>query len=252
MRSNLVRPSESLIGGPTPDLDPYFNREGRDSGNTPKWVAPSDEYLRRDLLPTEATFRVAGTVGMIFGAATFVIFAVPVSRMLVTAAEPGGVMLAPDWIWRRWVARMSVDLTLAVVGVVMSWGLSRLRPWARWGLLGLGIVPPAALASGIGTLIWSSDPDHRELGRGLIHPCVGAFVYPASIVMLRAAFGRRGRSILNSGYAPILARTPKQHPDLAGAIPAGIGLACAIDLGYWTVLFLILSLLVVLGVIRTV
>src|SRR4051812_31830654 len=138
MRRDRTEARMSCPGGPTPDLDPYFVPESDGLKDDAKWAPPREEDIRRDLLPTEAAFRVAGTIGMVLGASVFVIFAVPVSGMLREAGEPGGILLGEDWRWRRWVARMASVLTLAVVGAVTSWGLRRRRPWTRWSLIVLG------------------------------------------------------------------------------------------------------------------
>ena len=100
-------------GGPTPDFDPHFALVGHARKGGAKAASSIEEEIRRELLPTEATFRIAGTTAMVLAAAVFVIFAVPVSCMLRRGWEPGGVFTEEDWISRRWVARMSSILTLA-------------------------------------------------------------------------------------------------------------------------------------------
>jgi hypothetical protein len=52
-------------GAPSPDLNPYFVPEGHGPKGGAKWAPPGEEVIRRDLLPTEAAFRVAGTIGMV-------------------------------------------------------------------------------------------------------------------------------------------------------------------------------------------
>jgi hypothetical protein len=84
-------------------------------------VATGEEDVQRDLLPTEAAFRVAGTIAMVLAASVFVSFAATVSGILREAAEPGGVLLGEGWLWRRWVAWMASVLTLAVVAAVTGW-----------------------------------------------------------------------------------------------------------------------------------
>ena len=37
-------------------------------------------------------------------------------------------------MYRRWVARMSCVISIAVIAFVTSWGLFRLRNWGRWAL----------------------------------------------------------------------------------------------------------------------
>ncbi len=50
-----------------------------------------EEDIHRDLLPTEAVFRVAGTVGMVLGDLVFVLSTVPVSVLRRGAGESGGL-----------------------------------------------------------------------------------------------------------------------------------------------------------------
>lgn len=242
----------NLPGGPTPDFDPYFVPEDHGPEGGAKGVPLREEDIRRDLLPTEAAFRVAGTVGMVLGASVFVIFAVPVSGMLREAGEPGGVLLDEDWRWRRWVARMASILTLAVVGAVTSWGLSRRRPWARWALIVLGAVPPSALVAGLGLRIGVAAPGLRELGDIMTMPCVGVVVFPASIAAYWAACSRRGREVLGPHYEGMVARTPKLSPRLSTGLLAGLGLAGATVILYWTLDLMFLGVLAACGVIRSI
>ncbi len=241
----------SDLGGPAPDLDPYFVAEGQGPKDGAKGAAPEEADVRRDLLATEAALRIAGTIGMVLGALIFVIFAVPVSSILREAGDPGGILHGEDWVWRRWVARMATVLTLSIVGVATCWGLRRLRPWARWPLIVLGAVPPLALVAGLGLRARSDDPALRALGDAMTMPCVGVFVYPASIAAFWAACGRRGRAVLGPHYDAMVPRTPKLSPDWDAGAPAGLGLAFALLILYWTVMILFLSALVACGVIRT-
>jgi hypothetical protein len=238
--------------GPTPDLDPYFVPEGHGSKGGTKWAPRGEAEIRSDLLPTEAALRVAGTIGMVLSASTFVIFAVPVSGMLREAGGPDGILLVEDWLWRRWVARMASLLTLAVVAAVNCWGLSRLRPWARWPLVALAAVPPLALVAGLGLRAWSADPALRELGDVMTMPCVGLVVYPASIAACWAACSRRGRTVLSPHYEGMVARTPKLSARLTTGLPAGLALALAMLILYWTLLLTFLGALVACGVIRSI
>src|SRR4051794_28442911 len=236
---------------PTPELDPYFVADGDDSKGGAKGGLSGGDEIRRDLLATEAAFRVAGTIGMVLGASVFALFAVPVSGMLRVAVEPGGVLLVEDWKWRRWVARMAAVLTLAVLATVTSWGLSRPRPWARWALIALGSVPPLASVAGIWLLVRAADPARRELGEVLMMPCVGAFVFPASIAAYRAAFSRRGRAVLSPDYEDVVARTPKLSPIPRSGLRSGLWLASAMLILYWTLLLTFLGVLAACGLIRT-
>jgi hypothetical protein len=239
-------------GGPTPDFDPYFVPEDHDPKRDAKSVLLGEEDIRRDLLPTEAAFRVAGTIGMVLGASVFIIFAVPVSGMLRGAGGPGGILLEEDWLWRRWVARMASVLALAVVGTVMSWGLSRLRPWARWTLIVLGAVPLLVLAASLGLRARGADLVVRELSDPTSMVCIGALVVPASIAAFWAACSRRGRAVLSPYYEGVVARTPKLFPRLATGRLAGLGLALAMFVLYWALLLMFLGVLTACGVIRSI
>lgn len=242
----------SQSGGPTPEFDPYFvAREKRPKGGE-KWSPSGDEDIRRDLLPTEVAFHVAGTVGMVLAASVFVTFGVPVSGMLREAGEPGGILFGEDWRWRRWVARMASVLPLAVVGAVTSWGLRRRRPWARWALMVLGAVPPLAMIAGLGLRAWGVAPAVRELLDVMTLPCVGVVVLSASIAAYWAACSRRGRAVFRPHYEDVVARTRESSPNSTIGVLAGVGLTWAKFVLYWTLLFLFLSVLAACGVIRSV
>jgi len=241
----------TVVPSPLPNLAPYFVPEGRAPKDGAKWGGPGEENVRLDLLPTEAMFRVAGAIGMVLGAAVFVIFAVPVSGMLRVAGEPGGVLLDEDWKWRRWVARMATVLTLAVVAAATSWGLGRRRPWARWALILLGAVPPLALAVGLGLRPQGDEPAVRELGDVMTMPCVGVIVFPASALAFWAACSRRGRLVFGPQYDELSARTPKLSPAWKTGLPTGATLALTMFILYWTVLLIFLCTLAACGVIRS-
>jgi hypothetical protein len=237
--------------GPTPDLDPYFVPEGHSQKGGAKWES-AEEDLRCDLLPTEAAFRVAGTIVMVLGASVFVIFGVPVSGMLREAWEPGGIFLDQEWPWRRWVARMASVLTLALLGTVLGWGLRRRHPWARWALIVLGAVPPLAIVAGLGLRAWSADPAVRELGDVMTAPCVGVVAFPAGIAACWAACSRRGRAVLGPHYEGVVARTTKLSPRVTTGLLVGVGLAWAVFILCWMLLFMFLQVLVACGVIRSI
>ncbi len=230
----------------------YFVPEGHSQKGGTKWVPGGDEDIRRDHLPTEATFRVAGTVVMVLGVSIFIIFGVPVSGMLREAWEPGGILLDKDWLWRRWVAQMASVLTLALVGTVMGWGLRRRRPWARWALIVLGAVPPSAMVAGVGLRAWSANPALRELGDVMTMPCVGVVVFPASIAAYWAACSHHGRAVLGRRYEGVVARTPKRPPRSTTGLLAGLGLALAIFILHWTLLLMFLGLLTACRIIRSI
>ena len=237
--------------GPTPDLDPYFALAGLGPKGGAKKAPSIEEEIRREFLPAEATFRVAGTIAMVLGAAVFVIFAVPVSGMLRRAWQPGGVFTEEDWIRRRWVARMSSILTLAVASAAMGWGLRRRRPWARWTLIALGAFPLLAMAAGLGLKARGVGPTLRELADIMTMPCVGVVVFPAGIAACWAACSRRARAVFGSDYAGVVARTQELSAAWTTGRLAGLGLTLAMLVLYWTLLMAFLGVLVACGVIRT-
>ena len=239
-------------GSPIPDFDPYFVPAGKAPKGVAKGVGPGDEDVRLDLLRPEGSFRVAGTIGMVLGAAVFVVFAVPVSSMLRGAAEPDGLFQVEDWLWRRWLARMVSVLTLSVVASTVGWGLRRRRRWARWALIGLGCVPLLAMASGIALRGRSVDPALRAFFADVAWPCVGLVVFPPSLVMFRAAFSRRGRAVLGPDHDDLVARTPWISPGPRTGLLAGLGLALAMLILYWMLLLWFLGMLAAFGVIRSI
>lgn len=210
----------SHSGGPTPDFDPYFFAESYVPKGDVKWRPSGEEDIRRDLLSTEAAFRVAGTIGMVMGVLVFVGFAIPVSIMLRAGGEPGGILLELDWRWDRWVARMASVMTIAILATVTSWGLRWQSPWAWWALILLA--------------------------------CMEVIVFPASIAVSRAACSRRGRAVLSHDYKRLIARTPKLSPRLRKALPLGMGLALAMFILYWALLLMFLGTLVACGVLKSI
>lgn len=237
--------------GPTPDLDPYFAPVNHPPKGSTKGSPPGEEEIRRDLLPTETAFRVAGTIAMVLGASVFVLFAVPVSGTLREAGEPGGVLLGEDWLWRRWVARMASVLTLAVSASVIGWGLRRRRRWARWALIVLGVVPTMALAVGIGSRAAGPEtalPGPDDLLRIPIQCLV---IFAAGIATYCAACSRRGRAVFDPRYEGVVTRTQKLSPSVMRGLLPGLGLASAMLILCWTILTMFLSVIAEIGVIRS-
>lgn len=238
--------------GPTPDLDPYFAPEDHPPKGGTKGAPPGEEEIRRDLLPTEAAFRVAGTIAMVLGASVFVLFAVPVSDVLREAGEPGGVLVGEDWLWRRWVARMASVLTLAVTASAMGWGLRRRRRWARRALFVLGVAPTLALAVGFG--FRAARPDAALPGPGdiLRMPIPWLVIFTAGFATSCATCSRRGRAVFDPRYEEVVARTPKQSPPMMRGLLPGLGLASAMFTLSWAILMMFLGVLAEIGVIRSI
>jgi hypothetical protein len=83
-------------------------------------------------------------------------------------------------------------------------------------------------------------------------PAVGAFAYSASAVASWAAFSRRGKAVLGPHHDGLVAQTPGLRPESKLALPAGLGLAFAILILSWTLMFLALGALAACGIIRTI
>jgi hypothetical protein len=233
-----------------PELDGRPASKPCGKADKTKGVGPQDLDVRLDLLPTESQFRVAGTAGMILGCSIFVLFAVPVSAMLTESGEPGGLLEDEGWLYRRWIARMATVLILSLVAVLVSWGLSRCRPWSRWASLGLGAVVPVVLLASFGFRHWAGEAARRELI--LTHPCVGIFIYPASLAIIASVCSSRGRTVLSPDYEGLVARTPKLRADWREGLWPGLGLALCMMILFWTAMWMILVSLVAAEVIRTI
>ncbi|WP_145272671.1 hypothetical protein [Tautonia plasticadhaerens] len=154
------------------------------------------------------------------------------------------------WMRRRWVARMSSVLSLALVAAWASWGLFLLRRWARWLLTCVAALPIPLVAGGWVLLVGGFDPVLRgriEAG-GLV--ALSATSVVSCDLLYALLWSPRARTVFlpkSAGKSVVKDRERVGCSAIAGAS----GVALAVLLWFYVLLMTVLSTLVVLGMIRS-
>jgi hypothetical protein len=159
----------------------------------------------------ETTSRVGGWMGLIFALIVLVLFGLSTSfEFRKLSAQEGGF---DPWRYREWITRMTAVGLVCMLAAVTSWGLIRLRSWARWTLTVVTVSPfPATFLCFL--LFSSSFPNFRKVvdpGEVAIGFAVTCLFYLPILYFLWSPGGRRlfspgyvsGRG--RSGCLPILA-----------------------------------------------
>ena len=229
------RPHENLYAPPRADLGPPVLEDVADQSANQR-----TKHLRR-----ESCIRLAGLIGMIL--AGCVVLAVGFGSVFEVYYH---VNVEP-WKYRRWAARMSCVISIALVAFVTSWGLFRLRNWARWALTLVTTLPVPALVCVSFLLNRNACPGAHE---GLetadltILFVMSALTCPLLLFLM---WSPRGEIVFSPEYSETIRRTPGSRPGCAGAIAALAALS-AEAISYLVLLLTVLSILVILGLIRSI
>jgi hypothetical protein len=151
----------------------------------------------------EATLRLGGWIGLIVSFIVIVVFGLGTfSEYNSIVSEDGGF---DPWKYREWVARMTGVQLACLLAAVTSWGLIRLRRWARLALTVVTVSPFPVLLL-IALLFRPSFPRVREtfdlqrLGIAFAVSC--AFYLP----ILSLLWSPGGRRIFSAGHVPARGR----------------------------------------------
>jgi hypothetical protein len=165
---------------------------------------------------------------------------------LGTLSELQRVEDIEPWLYRRWVARMTGVLSLAVIAAATCWGLYRLRTWGRWALTVVTALPVPALLCGwlflsrnlAPGLRWGPDP------AGLTALSVmSALSCPLLLFLM---WSPTGRVVFSPGYARGARRNAERRAGCLGVVAAFV-VALAGFASYLVLLQTVLSLLAALG-----
>jgi hypothetical protein len=160
-----------------------------------------------------------------------------------------GEALEP-WMYRRWIVRMTIVISLAVFAAVTSWGLFRLRNWGRWLLTVVATVPVPVLLGGWLLLNKTKSPELRETleSSGLVALSVmSALSCP---LLLFLTWSSKSKYVFFPGYRDTIRRTSHLRPGYSGILAAML-IAPAMFASYFVLLMTLLSILAMLDFIRS-
>jgi hypothetical protein len=165
--------------------------------------------------------------------------------------EPDSLNDIPPWMYRRWVVRMTGVIALALVAAVTSWGMSRQRSWGRRALTVVTTLPIPVLLCGWLLLNHTDNPGLRRSldPAGLTALSVLSVIScPLLLFLVRPITGRTG---LPPGCRDKSRETPSARPG-CGGIASALAIVLAALASYFVLLLTFLSILAVLGVIRSI
>ncbi len=129
-----------------------------DLGRMPHGQEPGDDDkdIRRRRRRARI-LRLGGLIGLIKAVLVLLSFGLGTLSQLggPNSLEAQGI---EPWMQRRWVARMSSVLCLALVAAWACWGLYLLRVWARWLLTCVAVMPIPFLAGGWVLVVGGFEP----------------------------------------------------------------------------------------------
>jgi hypothetical protein len=231
------RRDENPYAPPRTEISPaVVETETDDVGNQ------RTKHLRR-----ESCIRVAGLLGLIL--AGFVVLTFGLGGLSeLYGHEDGG---HEPWMYRRWIARIVSVISIAVLAFVTSWGLFRLRNWGRWALTIVTTLPIPALVCGWLLRSFTSDPGLQGMVNtaGLITVSVISAI--SCPLLLFLMWSPRGEMVFSHDYSEIIRRTPGSRPGCSGILPALTVLSAELA-SYFVLLLVMLSILVLLGLVRSI
>jgi hypothetical protein len=232
------QPDENPYAPPRTEIRPAVSEQETDEDGNQR-----TKHLRR-----ESCIRIAGLIGLILAACVVLTFGLGTLSELSRQDEEG----IPPWMYRRWVARMTCVISIAILAFVTSWGLFRRRNWGRWALTIVSTLPVPALVCGWILLNRSQNPAVQEilnLVSGLTTLSVMSAI--SCPLLLFLMWSPKGAMVFSPEYSETIRRTPGARGGCSGIFPA-LAALYAEAASYLVLLLTVLSVLVMLGVIRSI
>jgi hypothetical protein len=205
---------------------------------------------RQQHLLRESCIRLTGLFSLILAVIVILSFGLGTLWELrrINTSEDGGL---DPWVVRRWAFRMIVLLALAVLAAVTSWGLYRLKNWARCALTIVTILPiPVHLASWLLLYMTANRTAQENIDpEGLIALSImSAYSCPTVLFLM---WSPKGRTVFFRGYLEVIRQTPDLKPGCSGVMPTIITVPAGF-FSYWGLLIAVLIILVMAGLIRSI
>jgi hypothetical protein len=231
------RPDENPYAPPRTEISPTVVEKAPDDVGKQR-----TKHLRR-----ESSIRVAGLLGLILAGFVVLTFGLGALSELYRQEDEG----YEPWMYRRWIARMISVISIAVLAFVTNWGLFRLRNWGRWALTIELMLPIPAFVCGWLLRSVTSDPGLQ----GMVNPAglttVSVMSALSCPLLLFLMWSPRGEIVFSPEYSEIIRRTPGSRPGCSGIVPALAVLSAELA-SYFVLLLIMLSVLLILGVIRSI
>jgi hypothetical protein len=200
------------------------------------------KHIRR-----ESIIRVVGLFGLILAGFVVLAFGLGTLSELYRQEEEG----IPSWMHRRWVARMICVISIAVLAFVTNWGLFRLRNWGRWALTIVTTLPVPALVCGWLLLNLNANPGVQEGVNPAALTTLSVMSALCCPLLLFLMWSPRGEMVFSPEYSETIRQTPGSRAGCSGMLAALVVLSAEL-ISYIVLLVVVLSILVILGLIRSV
>jgi hypothetical protein len=151
---------------------------------------------------------------------------------------------------RRWVARMICVISIAVLALVTNWGLFRLRNWGRWALTIVTTLPVPALVCGWLLLNLNANPSVQESLNPAALTTLSVMSALCCPLLLFLMWSPRGEMVFSPEYSETIRQTPGSRAGCSGMLAALVVLSAEL-ISYIVLLVVVLSILVMLGLIRS-
>jgi hypothetical protein len=155
------------------------------------------------------------------------------------------------WRYRRWVARMSGVISIAVLAFVTNWGLFRLRNWARWALTLAATLPVPALVCVWFLLNSNANPEAQESLNTADLTVLFVMSALSCPPLLFLMWSPRGEMVFSPQYSQTIRQTPGLRSGCSGTF-AALAAVSAEAIAYLVLLLTVLSILLMLGLIRSI
>ncbi len=231
------QPDENPYSPPRTEIRPSVDENASDEVANQR-----TKHLRR-----ESCIRIAGLIGLILAGFVGLSFGFGTLSELYRQEERG----IEQWVYRRWVARMTCVISTAVIAFVTSWGLFRLRNWGRWALTIVTTSPLQVLVCGWLLLNRTASPEIEESidPVGLSIVCVLS-AFPSTFLLF-LMWSPKGRMVFSSEHRETVRQTPHLRSGCSGIFPALVAVTAEL-FSYFVLLMSVLSILPLTGLIRSI
>jgi hypothetical protein len=244
-----MQPIKPSSDAERPDENPYAPPQAEPRPEADKKRAVQADSQRKEHLRRESCIRATGLLCLIIAVIVILTFGLGTLSELRRIGSSGEEGIEP-WMHRRWIARMTSVISLAVIAAFTSWGLFRLRNWGRLALTIVTTLPVPAPLCGWLLLNRTANPglEERPALKGLI--LLSAISALSSLPSLFLMWSPKGQMVFSPEYRETIRQTPDLRPGCSGLLPTLVA-APAGFVSYSLLMVTVLTILVMLGLIRS-
>jgi hypothetical protein len=237
-----TKPSQD---GDRPDENPYAPPREDLRSAVLENVTDHVANLRAKHIRRESCIRIAGLIGLFLAGCAVLTFAFGSLLEIYNhaAVEP--------WRYRRWVARMSGVISIAVLAFVTNLGLFRLRNWGRWALTLAATLPVPALVCVWLLLNSNANPEAQESLNTADLTVLFVMSALSCPPLLFLMWSPKGEMVFSPQYSQTIRQTPGLRSGCSGTF-AALAAVSAEAIAYLVLLLTVLSILLMLGLIRSI